>query len=124
MYEIGPWNKLLRGSTVNSSYWFFSCSALFSGDRFPAQPASFKPAVLELIVDSRRLCFLLLRLLGLALGLRDVEFFVKNHDLNSTANTSMMRTLYYPKIAKEDMKEGKVHMSEHFCQQVSQVRWA
>jgi len=83
------------------------------GDRFPTHPAAFKPAMLELIVDSRRLCFLLLRLLGLALGLKDVELFVKNHDLHSSDNTSMMRTLYYPKIAKEDLKEDQVQLGEH-----------
>ena len=60
----------------------------------------------NLVNDSKRLCYSLLRLLGIGLGLKEVDFFVENHDLNSLENTSMMRTLFYPKISAKDLKKG------------------
>lgn len=83
------------------------------GSACPSTPSSFKPSMTNLVNDSKRLCYSLLRLLGIGLGLKEVDFFVENHDLNSLENTSMMRTLFYPKISAKDLKKDQVQLGEH-----------
>jgi len=85
---------------------------------YPDEDApDFKPAMRELIQESQSLVQVLLKLLALALGLKDDKFFIplhKNVEDSSVPNYTQLRTLLYPKVPEElGCQPGVVRCAEH-----------
>jgi isopenicillin N synthase-like dioxygenase len=77
----------------------------------------FKPAMRELIGETKNLIQILLKLIARALYLQDEDYFIplhKNVEDSSIPNFTQLRTLFYPKVPEGfELKPGVVRCAEH-----------
>ncbi|XP_012673136.2 2-oxoglutarate-dependent dioxygenase htyE [Clupea harengus] len=92
----------------------FNTSLLCPDIKWPCEDVpGFRDKQVSFFMHCKELSLRILRLMGLSLGL-DADVFVSAHkQIGTDENGSTLRTLYYPPVDSEHVKEGQLRCGEH-----------
>lgn len=84
----------------------------------------FKEALQELYEKERQLSQIILRLIGLGLGLKDPDYFAKCHNATTRRSYTNLRLLHYPPIPDDiGLTPGTVRCGEHSDYGAMTILW-